>query len=405
MIKLNRIGNKIGLGWRGRRLAGGWHGGQPDDHRSASNGPANAPVATGGRQPASAYHCADQLLPPAMSGWPDRLPMSTRSLPICSGSSPAKRRNWKRRSAAAQAQDTRERREGKIPDGELTAAREDLAKAQSIPACADRQALGGFPDGMDQGASRRSWGRRRWPSWTTAPRSSRSLLQADARVNALRAAAWRPGATGDASPIAAMTQDRGRAEGRVSTELRGEAGTTGDLLVVELAGSSIVKRFLAANDEAVKTEQLKADTGACVETHGSHAEAAELDGSDRCGCATEYAQTSKEAAMSQISAQVAWAKLPECGNGDRRRRIADRLEWYSPSFGGLASDDAPERSAGRDGGRQSRCRDSGAQPWRRNRRSRQDGYRHSRECRATARRGWSQDRSRTRSRRSGARRR
>ncbi len=48
----------------------------------------------------------------------------------------------------------------------------------------------------------------------------RLLFQADARVNALRAAAWKLGATGDASLVTEMAQDRGLAEGRIQQAAR-----------------------------------------------------------------------------------------------------------------------------------------------------------------------------------------
>ena len=83
------------------------------------------------------------------------------------------------------------------------------------------------------------------------------LFLADARVNALRATVWRLGATGDPSLIAAITKTENSLKDNFN-KLRGEADDR-DLLVVISSLSSIVKRFLAANEEAVKTEQLKDD--------------------------------------------------------------------------------------------------------------------------------------------------
>jgi methyl-accepting chemotaxis protein len=85
----------------------------------------------------------------------------------------------------------------------------------------------------------------------------RLLFLADARVNALRAAAWKLGVTGDPSLIAAITKTENSLKD-VFNKLRGEADDR-DLLVVVSSLSSIVKRFLAANEEAVKTERLKND--------------------------------------------------------------------------------------------------------------------------------------------------
>jgi methyl-accepting chemotaxis protein len=85
----------------------------------------------------------------------------------------------------------------------------------------------------------------------------RLLFQADARVNALRAAAWKLGATGDANLVTEMGKTEASLKD-VFNKLRGEADDR-ELLVVVSNLSSIVKRFLAANEEAVKTEQVKND--------------------------------------------------------------------------------------------------------------------------------------------------
>ena len=85
----------------------------------------------------------------------------------------------------------------------------------------------------------------------------RLLFQADARVNSLRAAAWKLGTTGDASLVTEMAKTEASLKD-VFNKLRGEADDK-DLLVVVSNLSSIVKRFLAANEESVKTEQAKND--------------------------------------------------------------------------------------------------------------------------------------------------
>jgi len=85
----------------------------------------------------------------------------------------------------------------------------------------------------------------------------RLLFQADAKVNSLRAMVWRLGATGDVSMIAAMTKTEASLKD-VFNKLRGEADDR-DLLTVISSLSSIVKRFLAANEEVIKTEQVKSD--------------------------------------------------------------------------------------------------------------------------------------------------
>ena len=68
---------------------------------------------------------------------------------------------------------------------------------------------------------------------------------------------WRLGATGDNSLIAQIAKTQAALKTNFNL-LRGEADDR-DLLVVVSSLDSIVKRFLAANDEAVKIEELKAD--------------------------------------------------------------------------------------------------------------------------------------------------
>jgi methyl-accepting chemotaxis protein len=83
------------------------------------------------------------------------------------------------------------------------------------------------------------------------------LHQADAKVNALRAMVWRLGATGDASLIDQIAKTQ-TALKTIFNLLRGEADDR-ELLSVITSLDSVVKRFLAANDDVVKTEALKDD--------------------------------------------------------------------------------------------------------------------------------------------------
>ena len=83
------------------------------------------------------------------------------------------------------------------------------------------------------------------------------LHQADAKVNSLRAMVWRLGATGDKSQIAQIAKTQTALKTNFNL-LRGEADDR-DLLAVISSLDQIVKRFLAANDEVVKSEELKAD--------------------------------------------------------------------------------------------------------------------------------------------------
>jgi len=132
----------------------------------------------------------------------------------------------------------------------------------------------------------------------------KALHQADAKVNTLQAAVWRLGATGDASLIAAMTQTQSALK-KIFNQLRGEADDR-SLLDVVSSLDSIVKRFLAANDEVVKTEQLKADIG--LRALKSASEATEL-----METAVSTAQENNRVAKEQVSAQVAWANRLNVG--------------------------------------------------------------------------------------------
>src|SRR6266571_1505686 len=132
----------------------------------------------------------------------------------------------------------------------------------------------------------------------------KALHQADAKVNTLRAAVWRLGATGDTSLIAAMTQTQSALK-KIFNQLRGEADDK-SLLDVVSSLDSIVKRFLAVNDEVVKTEQLKADIGArALKSAGEATELMET--------AVSAAQENNRAAKEQVSAQVAWANRLNVG--------------------------------------------------------------------------------------------
>ena len=122
----------------------------------------------------------------------------------------------------------------------------------------------------------------------------RLLFQADARVNALRAAAWKLGATGDANLVTEMGKTEASLKD-VFNKLRGEADDR-DLLVVVSNLSSIVKRFLAANEESVKTEQAKNDIIA-NRTVKAAADVADLMEATVTG-AQQGAKTSKDEVMS-----------------------------------------------------------------------------------------------------------
>ena len=208
------------------------------------------------------------------------------------------------------------------------------------------------------------------------------LHQADAKVNSLRAMVWRLGATGDKSrsPRSPRPRPRSRPISTCCAARPTTAIADGD----QRAGP-IVKRFLAANDEVVKSEELKADI---VENRTIKVVA---DAADLMEATVENAQ--KNSANSKARSWPRRRRLTGIDlDHDRHRHLfPDRFDGvFLPRH--RPSDDASERRAGRDGRRQPRCRDSRRRPRRRDRRPRQDGRRHPGECRAEgARRSRGQD--------------
>ena len=198
--------------------------------------------------------------------------------------------------AAAQRPETRERLQ-KIKSlmGGFAAAVEDLAKAQ-ITLLAQIDKRSAISDEWTKALEAQL----NSPALTKLDNRldiERLLFLADARVNALRAATWKLGATGDASLITTITRTENSLKD-VFNKLRGEADDR-DLLVVVGSLSSIVKRFLAANEEAVKTEQLKSDI-IINRTVKPAADAADLMEATVEG-AQKFAMTSKEEVMADTA--------------------------------------------------------------------------------------------------------
>ena len=167
------------------------------------------------------------------------------------------------------------------------------------------------------------------------------LLQADIKVNALQAMVWRLGATGDASLIGSIAKTQTALRNNFN-ELRGEADDR-DLLVVISALDKIVKRFLAANDEAVKIEELKADI-VTNRTTNIVKEAGEL---------MEVAVSSAQKSMTGLEGGSCGGdragQPDQHGRGDRGGDLADRVgDILLPRC--CASHDPAERRAGPDGG-------------------------------------------------------
>jgi methyl-accepting chemotaxis protein len=125
------------------------------------------------------------------------------------------------------------------------------------------------------------------------------LHQADAKVNALRAMVWRLGATGDASLIDSIAKTQ-TALKTIFNLLRGEADDR-ELLAVISSLDSVVKRLLAANDDVVKTEALKDDIIANRSVKFAN-EAAEL-----MEVTVSIAQKNSAASKEEVAAETAQA--------------------------------------------------------------------------------------------------
>jgi methyl-accepting chemotaxis protein len=125
------------------------------------------------------------------------------------------------------------------------------------------------------------------------------MHQADAKVNALRALVWRFGATGEAGLVEQLTHTRSALE----AILKQIGGRDDDKEFQAMVGSldSIVKRFLAANDDVVKTEALKDDILANRSVKFAN-EAAELMEATVSNAQKNFAVSKQEAAAEMAQA-------------------------------------------------------------------------------------------------------
>jgi methyl-accepting chemotaxis protein len=131
------------------------------------------------------------------------------------------------------------------------------------------------------------------------------LHQADAKVNALRALVWRFGATGEANIPQQVSQTRAALE-----ELLNQVkGRDDDKEFQAMIGSldSIVKRFLAANDESVKTEALK------EEIVQNRMLKYVIEAGDLMEAAVSTAQANNKASKEEAAVQTAWASQINTG--------------------------------------------------------------------------------------------
>ncbi|WP_079587968.1 methyl-accepting chemotaxis protein [Bradyrhizobium lablabi] len=131
------------------------------------------------------------------------------------------------------------------------------------------------------------------------------LHQADVKVNALRALVWRFGATGEADIPQQVSQTRAALE-EILNQVKGRDD---DKEFQAMIGSleSVVKRFLASNEESVKTEALKEEI---VQNRMLKFvnEAGEL-----MEAAVSTAQTNNKASKEEAAVQTAWASQVSMG--------------------------------------------------------------------------------------------
>jgi methyl-accepting chemotaxis protein len=292
MIKLNRIGNKLGLaGAVGILLAAGMVANQMVTEASIEQSSERANRSQRVADNSLSAHIDLRKIQLAardvrLARTPAEVEKTVADLQRYKAS---EAKELESAIAAAQGQDTRERLQKikSLTEG-FTAAVEDLAKAQitllgqiDVRSAVSEEWTKSLDTQLNSPALKKLDNRLD---------IERLLFLADARVNALRAAAWKLGATGDPSLIAQITRTENSLKD-VFNKLRGEADDR-DLLVVVSSLSSIVKRFLAANEEAVKTERLKNDI-ILNRTVKPAAEAAELMEATVEG-AQKRAMTSKE---------------------------------------------------------------------------------------------------------------
>ena len=259
MIKLNRIGNKLGLaGALGILLAGGMVANQMMSERA---------IEAANKRADRSQRVIDAAMAANLNGRQIELAarnirLATKAADVEKNVTDLNRFKAAEVEALEQAQAT-----AMMPD-----TKERLAKIKSL--------MGSYAAGIDELAKaqatvlaqidKRSAISNEWTKAIETQLGSPALAKldnkleiekllhgADAKVNALRAMVWRLTATGDTGMIAQITKTQAALKTNFNL-LRGEADDR-ELLVVISSLDSIVKRFLAANDEVVKTEELKAD--------------------------------------------------------------------------------------------------------------------------------------------------
>ena len=259
MIKLNRIGNKLGLaGAVGVLLAIGMMVNQitTESTVGAANDGADRSQRVADSTLAAQLNLRQMQL--AVRG----IRLARSQSEVEKGAAEARQfakleaKDMEAALAIAQRPETRERLQKiKTLMESYTAGTEELAKAQSdlLAQLARRSAISGewtkaieaqLSSSMLEGLPNR-------------PDIEKLLLQADASLNVMLASVWRFGATGDVEMLGEIAV----AEGTLADALKAARKETSDK---EFHGridamESIVKKFLAANQTVVKIEELKSE--------------------------------------------------------------------------------------------------------------------------------------------------
>jgi len=272
MIKFNRIGNKLGLaGAIGVLLAAGMVANQMASETAVES--ANARVARSQRVIDSVLAAQIELRLMQVAARDIRLAKTPeevdKGIADVQRLKAAQAKEVDAALAAAQRQDTQERlTKVKSLLDSFAAGVEDLGKAQkdSLAQTEKRNAISGewyraFQTALNSSVFARIENRDEVESL---------FYQADAKVNALRALVFRFGLTGDTK----LVQTIGHAKTQLASLLKQTRDKSNEKKLHELVDglSAVIDRFLAATDESVKTEALRADIVAnrtAVEEAGS----------------------------------------------------------------------------------------------------------------------------------------
>jgi len=301
MIKLNRIGNKLGLaGAVGILLSGGLIANQMMSEASVAA--ANDRADHDQHVAEYALAASAELRQTQLAGRTIRLARSAaevdKSLADLHKAATSEANILDAAYAAAMKPENKERLQ-KIKSlmNSYIAAMEDLAKAQlTVLALVDKR-----------NAISAEWAKT-FEAVLVSPVLARAefrpevenlLNQADAKLNTLRALVWRFGATGETALVEQIARTKAALEQILKRTLAKDDEKEFGVVIASL--DSIVKRFLDANDESVKAEELKEDI---VQNRGLKTVS---ESSDLMETAVSKAQANNKASKEEAVAETAAA--------------------------------------------------------------------------------------------------